>query len=65
MSIRSSFVARTHDDFLSAITAASSKQPKKTSGNKHLSFVFTGQGAQWYAMGRELLHTQSRYAESI
>ncbi|KAL8887313.1 MAG: hypothetical protein Q9215_005100 [Flavoplaca cf. flavocitrina] len=28
-------------------------------------FVFTGQGAQWYAMGRELMHTYPVYTESL
>ncbi|KAH8586816.1 hypothetical protein B0O99DRAFT_748056 [Bisporella sp. PMI_857] len=30
-----------------------------------LAFVFTGQGAQWYAMGRELISTYSVYRDSI
>lgn len=30
-----------------------------------LAFIFTGQGAQWYAMGRELLASHRVFAESI
>jgi acyl transferase domain-containing protein len=30
-----------------------------------LSFVFTGQGAQWAGMGKELLHTYPVFRESI
>ncbi|KAK1777236.1 acyl transferase domain-containing protein [Copromyces sp. CBS 386.78] len=37
---------------------ASSEQPR-------LAFIFTGQGAQWYAMGRELLQSHPVYLNSI
>ncbi|KAK3503197.1 hypothetical protein B0T13DRAFT_486143 [Neurospora crassa] len=37
---------------------ASSEQPR-------LAFIFTGQGAQWYAMGRELLQTHPLYLKAI
>jgi acyl transferase domain-containing protein len=30
-----------------------------------IAMVFSGQGAQWYAMGRELISTQSKFRESI
>ena len=37
----------------------------RASGNLRTFFVFTGQGAQWYAMGRELLVTYPHFARSM
>jgi acyl transferase domain-containing protein len=62
---RTSFIANTADQFLSAASSAIGKQPEKASGKPRLTFVFTGQGAQWYAMGRELIHTHSIFATSL
>lgn len=40
--------------------------PKIRAATSHaLSFVFTGQGAQWSAMGRELIATSSCFRDSI
>ena len=37
----------------------------KSDEKPRLGFVFTGQGAQWYAMGRELITTYSVFKKSI
>ena len=39
--------------------------PKKASLSRELGFVFTGQGAQWPQMGKELLETYPVFAETI
>lgn len=62
---RLAFVAQTKKDFVHEMTewlatGASGKAiPGKPSGEAHpLVFVFTGQGAQWWAMGQELLERE-------
>lgn len=39
---------------LSEIISSGTSEPMRPSGPPKLGFVFTGQGAQWHAMGREL-----------
>ncbi|KAL8706673.1 MAG: hypothetical protein Q9201_000307 [Fulgogasparrea decipioides] len=39
--------------------------PLRSSREPKIGFVFTGQGAQWYAMGRELMHTYPVFLESL
>ncbi|KAL1648273.1 Type I Iterative PKS [Didymella pomorum] len=38
---------------------------KQDSDTPRLGWIFTGQGAQWWAMGRELLHTYPVYAAAL
>ncbi len=56
---RTSFVWRTSiiASSISSLTRALENHPKpvRSGSNARIGFVFTGQGAQWYAMGRELL----------
>lgn len=42
-----------------------SLRPSNSSGVPRLGFVFTGQGAQWYAMGRELINEYPVFREAI
>jgi len=63
---RFAFVANQYKDIIGAtqdVNANGSLQ--QISLEFRVAFLFTGQGAQWYAMGRELLMTYSRFRESI
>ncbi|KAG9506470.1 Type I Iterative PKS, partial [Fusarium musae] len=44
---------------------AASPSPVRATADPKLGFVFTGQGAQWYAMGRELLSAYPTFSTSI
>ena len=48
-------------EVLSGETLKFTKEPKA----KILGFVFTGQGAQWYAMGRELINRYPIFRKSL
>ena len=56
---RTSFVWRTSivAGSISSLAQALESHPKpvRSGSNARVGFIFTGQGAQWYAMGRELL----------
>ncbi|KAL4940241.1 hypothetical protein BDV06DRAFT_224294 [Aspergillus oleicola] len=39
--------------------------PRRTTSIPRVGMVFTGQGAQWYAMGRELISTYPAFRESL
>lgn len=40
-------------------------KPARTTGRPRVGFVFTGQGAQWYAMGRELIEAYPVFKASL
>ena len=39
--------------------------PKLASATQKVGFVFAGQGAQWFAMGRELMNSFPSFGETI
>ena len=53
---RTSIVANSIGSLMHALEG--SHKPVRSGANTRVGFVFTGQGAQWYAMGRELLAYQ-------
>ena len=63
---RYSFVAYKHHDVLGALDEAMAERgAKKAVSNIQIGFLFTGQGAQWWAMGRELVFTCSKFQDSL
>lgn len=52
------------EDLVKAIDSGKIK-PAKTSKSPRLGFVYTGQGAQWWAMGRELIDVYPAYKSAL
>lgn len=42
-----------------------SPAPQQVSLQPNIGFVFTGQGSQWYAMGREMMHSNEVFMASM
>ena len=64
MQWRYSFVAISYLELMTSLDQGSIPA-NKVSDELRMAFVFTGQGAQWFAMGRELLYTNSQFAASM
>lgn len=45
--------------------ASTDRKPKRSTKAPKLGFVFNGQGAQWHAMGRELIEGYSVFRRSL
>lgn len=61
---RHSLVAATQEELVSSL-GLEKPRISRTSPNIQVAFVFTGQGAQWAQMGRDLLLGRTRFRESI
>jgi acyl transferase domain-containing protein len=64
LSCRFSTVASTAEELTSELTRVDSLK-SKVGSFVHISFVFTGQGAQWHGMGRELISESKVFERSI
>lgn len=62
---RMAFLARSKTTLLDALTNAKTEPKRIHAKSARLCFVFTGQGSQWYAMGRELMRDFPVFAAVI
>ena len=61
---RIALIAPSSSDLAVALNDPDAK-PGRASLNLNVSFVYTGQGAQWYAMGRELLQSHEVFLQTM
>jgi acyl transferase domain-containing protein/NADPH:quinone reductase-like Zn-dependent oxidoreductase len=52
-------------DLVEALSSGKISPIKQDADTPRLGWIFTGQGAQWWAMGRELLHAYPVYAAAL
>ncbi|KAG5979385.1 Type I Iterative PKS [Claviceps digitariae] len=64
LSWRSAMVGTTTSDLADSLNGPDAK-PIRALRDPKLAFVFTGQGAQWYAMGRELMESHEVFASTM
>ena len=57
--------ARTISGLLEALESSEVKPVRAVDDSPRLGFIFTGQGAQWHAMGRELIDAYPVFKETL
>ncbi|KAI1081150.1 ketoacyl-synt-domain-containing protein [Whalleya microplaca] len=65
LSWRVAIVADMCSKLASALNSPEAIPKRAPAKSPRLGFIFTGQGAQWYAMGRELLESHAVFASAI
>lgn len=67
LTYRTCLTASTRTELIDSLSSLSKGQvdPRQPDGPRRVCFVFTGQGAQWWAMGRELINRYNVFAESL
>ncbi|PGH00189.1 hypothetical protein AJ79_08294 [Helicocarpus griseus UAMH5409] len=65
MQWRNAFSSTSLQDTILSLSETTKMKPVHASSHNCIVFVFTGQGAQWFSMGRELMKIISPYADSI
>lgn len=64
MSWRTALTASCCNEVVQALNDVGTK-PTRSSKPPKIAFVFTGQGAQWHAMGRELMDSHAVFADTM
>jgi acyl transferase domain-containing protein len=64
---RIAFTCSDAEDFIERLGSIEGRdiEPQLSLPNPRLAFVFTGQGAQWYGMGQELLESCATFQDSM
>ena len=64
---RIAFTCSDAEDFIERLGSIEGRdiEPQLSLPNPRLAFVFTGQGAQWYGMGQELLESCAAFQDSM
>lgn len=62
---RASFTCSSVDDLLEQLDKVRLDQPREKAGSKPIIFVFSGQGASHFGMGRELIESSNLFKDTV